>query len=280
MPTGSFTTSDGLTIYTEQAFPSGDPKALILLVHGYGEHCGRYQHVIARLVANDYAVFTLDHRGHGKSEGLRAYCDTLDQFLDDLKLYFDQMKAQLPNHRRILLGHSMGALISLAFTQRYQDEIDALIISGAPVLADANVSSLLLLIGKVLNRIAPKLHLLDTSKEGILSTDPEVDVRWANDPLTNKKPMRVRLGIEINEMARHVREHLRDLRLPMLIMCGVDDKLVNPAGSQLAYEQVSSTDKTLKRYAGMRHEIMNEIDKEIVLTDIVNWLNAHASAAN
>ncbi len=183
------------------------------------------------------------------------------------------MKAQFPNHQRILLGHSMGALISLAFTQRYQDEIDALIISGAPVLADANVSPLLILIGKVLNRIAPKLHLLDTGKDGILSTDPEVDLRWANDPLTNKKPMRVRLGIEINNTARHVREHLHDLHLPMLIMCGVDDKLVNPAGSQLAYEQVASTDKTLKRYAGMRHEIFNEVDKEIVLTDLVDWLN-------
>ena len=169
----------------------------------------------------------------------------------------------------------MGALISLAFTERYQDEIDALIISGAPILADANVSPLLILIGKVLNRIAPKLHLLDTGKPGILSTDPEVDVRWANDPLTNKQPMRVRLGIEMNNTARRVREHLHELRLPILIMCGVDDKLVNPAGSQLAYEQVASTDKMLKRYAGMRHEILNELDKEIVLTDIVDWLHRH-----
>ena len=97
MLTSSFETADGLTIYTEQALPRGKPKALVLLVHGYGEHCGRYRHVIARLTAHGYAVFTLDHRGHGKSEGVRAYCDTLDQFVDDLKVYFDQVKAQFPD---------------------------------------------------------------------------------------------------------------------------------------------------------------------------------------
>ena len=93
----------------------------------------------------------------------------------------------------------MGALISLAFTLRYQDEIDGLIISGAPVIADANVSPLLVMVGKVLNRVVPKLHLLDTSTAGILSTDPQVDIDCACDPLTNKKPMRVRLGVEISE---------------------------------------------------------------------------------
>lgn len=269
-------TSDGLRLYTEYAVPDGDPTAVILLVHGYGEHSGRYRHVAERLTGSDYAVYTLDHRGHGKSEGVRAYCDTMDQFVDDLKGYFDQIKAEQPGKKRFVLGHSMGALISLAFTQRYQNEIDGLIISGAPVIADANVSPVLVAVGSVLNKVAPKLHLLATDQPGILSSDPQVDIDWANDPLTNKKPMRVRLGVELNNMAKQVREHLPDLTLPMLILHGADDKLVNPAGSQLAYDQVSSQDKTLKRYAGMRHEILNEVEKAVVLTDIVDWLNARA----
>ena len=131
----------------------------------------------------------------------------------------------------------MGALISLAFTERYQSEIDALAISGAPVNADANVSPALVWLGKVLTHLTPKMHLLPSSGAGILSRDPEIDIAWDNDPLTNKKPMRVRLGVEINNMARDVREHLADLRLPILIMHGADDKLVNPSGSQLAYDQ-------------------------------------------
>jgi len=275
MKTDTFQTPDGLTIYTEYHVPDGDPKAVVLLVHGYGEHCGRYQHVIARLVDNDYAVYTLDHRGHGKSEGVRAYVDYMEQFVEDLKIYFDRMKAENPGKKRFVLGHSMGALISLAFTEAHQSEIDALVISGAPVIADANVSPLLIFVGKFLNVIAPKLKLLATDEPGILASDPQVEIDFGIDPLTYKEPMRVRLGVEMNKMSRNVREHLSQLRLPMLIMHGTDDKLVNPVGSQVAYDNVLSADKTLKYYPGMHHEIMNDVNKEEVLTDIVAWMDSH-----
>lgn len=275
MPTASCLTSDGLTLHTEHALPDGDPKAVVLLVHGYGEHSGRYAHVIARLVRDSYAVYTLDHRGHGKSEGARAYCDYMEQFVDDLKGYFDQITAEHPEKQHFVVGHSMGALISLAFTLRYQNEIDGLVISGAPVIPDADVSRALVLLGNVLTHVAPKLHLLSDGGKGLLSRDPQIDILWDNDPLTNKKPMRVRLGVEINRMARDVRAHFADLHLPMLILHGAEDRRVNPSGSQLAYDQVSSADKTLKLYPGMRHEIMNEIGKEGVLDEIVGWLDAH-----
>ena len=278
MPTANCLTSDGLTLHTEHALPEGDPKAVVLLVHGYGEHSGRYAHVIDRLVRGGYAVYTLDHRGHGKSEGVRAYCDYMEQFVDDLKLYFDPITAAYPNQKHFVVGHSMGALISLAFTQRYQSQIDALVISGAPVIPDADVSRALVLLGSILTRITPKLHLLSDGGKGLLSSDPQIDIAWDNDPLTNKKPMRVRLGVEINKMARDVRAHLADLRLPILILHGAEDKRVNPSGSQLAYDRVSSADKTLKLYPAMRHEIMNEIGKEGVLDEIVAWLDRHALA--
>ncbi len=275
MPSDHFQTRDGLTLYTEYRLPDDDPKAVVLLVHGYGEHSGRYQHVIARLVSGGYAVYALDHRGHGKSEGVRAYCDSMDQFVDDLKAYFDRVKAAQPVKPVFVVGHSMGALISLAFTLRYQDQLAGLVISGAPVIADANVSPFMVGLGKVLTRVVPKMHLLPTSPPGILSRDPQIDVLWDSDPLTNKKPMRVRLGTEINRMAGEVREQLPDLKLPLLILHGAEDKLVNPAGSQLAYDRASSADKTLKLYPGMRHEIMNEIGKEGVLDEIVAWLDQH-----
>lgn len=268
-------TRDGLTLYGEHHLPAAEAKASVLLAHGYGEHSGRYQHVIARLVDDGYAVYAIDHRGHGKSEGVRFYCDLMDQFVDDLKLYFDCMKVEQPGKKHFVVGHSMGALISLGFTLRYQDEIDGLVISGAPVNADANVSPAIVALGSVLTRIVPKLHLLPPSPPGILSRDPQIDLAWDADPLTNKKPMRVRLGTEINRMACDVRDHLADLRLPLLILHGADDKLVNPSGSQLAYDKASSPDKTLKLYPGMRHEIMNEIGKEAVLDDILGWLDAH-----
>jgi acylglycerol lipase len=280
MPTDSFKTSDGLTLYTEYSLPQGDPKAVVLLVHGYAEHCGRYGHVIQRLVDAGYAVYTLDHRGHGKSEGTRAYIDTMDQFIDDLKLYFDRVKAAQAAFakptKRFVLGHSMGALLGLAFTERYQSEIDGLVISGAPVNADANVSPIMIALGNLLTRVAPKLPLLPMDKPGILCSDPEVENAFGADPLNYTAPMRVRLGVELNRMARGVRDRLTDLRLPILILHGGDDIMVNPSGSQLTYDSVKSADKTLKFYPGMRHEIMNEIGKESVLNEIVAWLDRHA----
>ncbi len=275
MPSETFKTADGLTIYTESALPTGAPKAAVLVVHGYAEHSGRYRHVIDKLVASGYAVYTLDHRGHGKSEGIRAYCDRMDQFVEDLQLYFERVKAAQPSKKHFLLAHSMGALISLAFTERHQGEIDALVISGAPVLADANVSPALVWVGKVMTRVAPKLPFLTVNQPGILSSDPEIDQAWESDPLTYKGLMRVRLGVELNNMARDVRDRLAELRLPILIMHGSEDKLVNPSSSQLAYDKVSSSDKTLNLYPKMRHEIMNEIGKEAVLNEIVNWLDRH-----
>ncbi|HVU13375.1 MAG TPA: lysophospholipase, partial [Phototrophicaceae bacterium] len=224
MPISTFQTADGLTIYTESVLPAGNPKAVVLIVHGYAEHSGRYRHVIDRLVASGYAVYTLDHRGHGQSDGLRAYCDRMDQFVEDLQLYFERVKAAQPNKKRFLLGHSMGALINLAFTERHQDEIDALVISGAPVLADANVSPALVWVGNIMTRLAPRLPFVKVNQPGILSSDPEIDKAWESDPLTYKGLMRVRLGVELNNMARAVRERLSELHQPILILHGAQDR--------------------------------------------------------
>lgn len=277
LQTGTLTTSDGVKLFTAHQLPDGEPKALVLVVHGYGEHCRRYRHVIDALTARGYAAFTLDHYGHGQSEGLRAYFDNFDRPLVDLKAYVDSFKPQYPDKPLFVLGHSMGALISLAFTLRHQDEISGLIISGAPVNADANVSPLMVALGYALNRIVPKMPLLNLGDSSILSSDPDVGKAFDADPLTYKGNMRVRLGISINETAKAVRERLPELKLPLLIMHGEADRMVNPSGSKLAYELASSADKTLRIYPNMYHEIMNERRRDIVLADILNWLDLHTA---
>ncbi len=270
-----FTTKDGVKIFTTNSLPVGDPKAVVLVVHGYGEHCGRYKHVIAALVEAGYAAYALDHEGHGQSDGLRAYITDFNRSVTHMKEYVDRITPQHPGKKLFVLGHSMGALISLAFTLRYQKQIAGLLISGAPVNADANVSPLMIQLGYVLNRIAPKLPLMPSTGNDVLSTDPQVVIDFNNDPLNYKANMRVGLGVALNETAKRVREQLAELTLPILIMHGADDQLVNPSGSQLTYERVTSKDKTLKLYPGMRHEIMNEREKATVLRDIVAWLDGH-----
>lgn len=276
MHTETFTTRDGVNLHTVRLLPDSTPKATVLVVHGYGEHSGRYAHVMTALANAGYAAYALDHIGHGRSEGLRAFIDNFDIPVTHLKEFKDRVVAQQPDGKLFMLGHSMGALISLAFTLRYQPELDGLLISGAPVNADANVSPVMVQLGYILNRIVPRLPLLAPGGTNILSTDPAVGEAFAADPLCYNGSMRVGLGVALNETAKSVRARLPELTLPILIMHGEADTYVNPSGSKLAYEQVKSKDRTLKLYPGMYHEIMNERDKAVVLGDIVTWLDQHS----
>ncbi|MBE0689470.1 MAG: alpha/beta hydrolase, partial [Anaerolineae bacterium] len=158
---------------------------------------------------------------------------------------------------------------------RYPDGIAGLIISGAPVNADANVPGYLVTLGEMLNQVVPKLAFLKGDDYSVLSRDPEVGRAFEADPLTWTQPMRIRLGVEINRAARRARAGVASLKIPLLVLHGAADAYVNPSGSQLAYERAASTDKTLKLYPNLRHEIMNEPEKYEVLADITAWLEAH-----
>jgi alpha-beta hydrolase superfamily lysophospholipase len=270
-----FISSDGLKIMTEHWLPA-ERKALVVVVHGYGEHSGRYRHVIKALTDASYGVFTLDHRGHGKSEGLRAHFDSFDQPIEDLGDFVDIIRAKQENEPIFMLGHSMGALITLAYALRYPDDLAGIIVSAAPVNADANVSRAVVATGNILTNVIPKVPLLKLVPLETLSRDPDVVRAFREDPLTYKGNMRVRLGTELNKTAKWVREHLSDLKLPVLVLYGEADELVNPSGSRLIYDKAASTDKKIKSYHNLRHEIMNEPERDTVLRDIIEWLDKHA----
>lgn len=272
-----FLSSDGLKIMTEAWLPA-ERKALVLVVHGYGEYSGRYRHVVRALTDAGYGVFALDHRGHGKSEGLRAYFDNFDEPVDDLHAYVEIIRANQPDEPLYMLGHSMGALITLAYALRYPDNLAGIIVSAAPVNADANVSKTLVTLANVLTRVIPRMPLANLAPLETLSRDPDVIRAFREDPLTYKGNMRVRLGTELNRTAKWVREHLTELELPVLVLYGEADALVNPSGSRLVYNKASSPDKKIKSYHNLYHEIMNEPERDKVLADIVAWLDTRAAA--
>jgi alpha-beta hydrolase superfamily lysophospholipase len=270
-----FISGDGLKIMTELWLPA-ERKAIVVVVHGYGEHSGRYRHVIRALTDAGYGVFTLDHRGHGKSEGLRAHFDSFDQPIDDLKDYIEIVGARQEDEPIYMLGHSMGALITLAYALRYPATLAGIIVSAAPVNADANVSKALVATGNILTNVIPKVPLLKLVPLETLSRDPDVVRAFREDPLTYKGNMRVRLGTELNKTAKWVRERISELKLPILVLYGEADELVNPSGSRLVYDKVGSSDKKIKSYHNLRHEIMNEPERDKVLADIIAWLDKHA----
>lgn len=275
----TFTTSDNLSLYTLSALPENPPRAVIFVVHGYGEHIGRYTHVIEALVQQDFAVYGIDHRGHGKSEGERAYFATLTQAVDDLHGYYQQCVSKHPGLPRFLFGHSMGTLISLAFTLRYQSELAGLALSGCAVGANETVPGVVLSLGKLVKSIAPTLPLIPALAASEISTDPTTVEKYESDPLVYRGMWKVGMGIGLIESGLDIQKRASELTLPLLILHGEADKITPISGSRAIYAKASSTDKTLKTYPGMRHEIMNEREREKPLSELVNWLNAHVSDA-
>ena len=273
--TGSFQTADNLKIHTESWLPDGDSKAVVLLVHGIAEHIGRYRHVAEFFTQRGYALYGLDHRTHGQSEGdPRVYITDFNQVVADLKQYFDAVKSANPGKRIFIYGHSMGSFIATLFTLHYQDQLVGFISSGSPLMIDTQFPAIVASIGNLISALAPKLPLIPLELSTI-SRDPAVVAAYTSDPLVFAGRVRARMAAGYNNALSPVREQLPKLLLPLLILHGGDDKLALPAGSQLLYDQATSTDKTLKIYPGLYHEIHNEPEKEAVLTDMVAWLDSH-----
>ena len=251
------------------------PKALVILVHGYAEHVGRYAHVLEELVARGYAVFTLDHRGHGESAGRRASVARFDHFVDDLHLLVRRAREAYPPLPVFLLGHSMGGLIAIRYALRpdHQADLAGLVLSGAALQVGDDVSPLLKRLGAVLAAVVPNLPIVPR-RSGILSVDPEVERRFKADPLCYNGRIRARLAHEILRAGADARARLDQLTLPLLAMHGTDDRLTNPAGSRLLVERARSSDKTLKLWPGHRHEIFNEPGRAAVIACVTDWLDA------
>jgi alpha-beta hydrolase superfamily lysophospholipase len=275
MQTSSFTTLDNLKIHTVNWLPPNKPSAGVVLVHGYGEHIGRYTHVAEALVNGGYAVFGLDHRGHGKSAGLQAYFENIEQPVKDLAQYFEQIQQQHPGMKLFMLGHSMGSLLALAFALKYPTELTGLLLSGCAVNGDETVPSPILALANILKNIIPTTPLIPGLPPTELSTDTAVVAAYQQDPLVYTGAWRVGMGALLINTGKILREQANQLALPLLVLHGAEDKITPVSGSKLIYERAASTDKTLKLYPGMRHEIMNEREKERVLTDILAWLNNH-----
>lgn len=267
----------GLRLAYASFLPDAQPSAVAVLVHGYGEHMGRYSYVIEALIRRGYAVYTIDHRGHGGSEGVRAHVEHFDYFVDDLHLLARLATTDQPGLPVVMIGHSMGGLIATRYALVRQHELDALVVSGAALQIGDDVSSIVKRIGALLATLLPSLPVAPASKEGlaVLSRDQAVQDAFQNDPLCYKGRLRARMGNEMLKAAVDARAHCGQITLPLLVMHGAEDKLTNPRGSQLLYEQAGSPDKTLKLWPGCRHEIFNEPEKDEVIAFMLDWIDGH-----
>ena len=275
---GTFEGERGANIYWQGWLPDGEPRGKVVVSHGAGEHSGRYNYLVDHLVPAGWAVYINDHRGHGRSDGKRMQIDRLSYVLADLDRFIDQVAAEDPAGPPILLGHSMGGCIAIAYTLEHQDKLPALVLSS-PVASIKTAGPAMRVMARLLSRFAPNLPIFGFPPEGV-SRDPDEVARYVNDPLVTIAKIPVRTAAELGGAVEGFEERAPQITLPLLVMIGTGDPIVPNEGGRMIYDRASSTDKTLKVYEGFFHELINEPlpDRTRVLDDLLEWLNAHAPA--
>jgi acylglycerol lipase len=271
---GRFKGYKELKLYYQCWLPDKNPRAVILVAHGLAEHSGRYKNLVEYFVPKGYAVYALDHRGHGKSEGARSYVDNFNDYLIDLKTFFNKVRKENKNAKIFLFGHSLGATIATAYAVEHQDELAGLMVSGSSLVPPPGVSPALLAMARILSALVPKMGVtvLDAST---ISRDQSVVDAYVNDPLVFRGKVPARTGAELARMWKQLPDQMPKIKLPILIMHGQADQLSDPRGSKLLYERVGSKDKTLKIYDNCYHEICNEPERKLVCSDMEKWLTKH-----
>jgi acylglycerol lipase len=272
---GNFKGIGNFNLYWRCWLPDSKPRAIVLVAHGLGEHISRYDNLINNLVPKGYAVYGLDHEGHGKSEGQRIYVDRFQVYLDDLKTFYDMVRKDNPNDKIFLLGHSMGGLIATAYTLQHQEELAGLIVSAPLLKAGDSVSGATIMAARVLSALAPRMGVqaLDST---YLCRDKAVVEAYDKDPLVYRGKITARLGSEMFSTMTKIEPQMANITLPILIMQGSADMLVSHEGSKTLYEKAGSKDKTLKMYEGFYHEIFNEQERATVFADLDAWLDSHS----
>ena len=271
MQEGSFEGVGGLKIFTRTWRPSGKPHAVVVVVHGFNAHSGYYAWVAAQLVAADFAVYALDLRGRGKSEGERFYVEKYADYVSDVATLIEHVKAGEAGTPVFLLGHSAGGVVGCLYALERQDRIDGFICESFAHEVPAPDFALTVLKG--IGHVAPHAHVLKLKNEDF-SRDPAVVAAMNNDPLIAGESQSAQTAAELVRADQRLKQEFSRITLPLLILHGTQDKATKPSGSQHFYAAAGSTDKTLKLYEGHYHDLLNDLGKEAVLADIREWIAA------
>jgi len=270
---GRFEGAGGIEIYWQCWTPADGARAVVVLAHGASEHSGRYAWVAEQLTERGYALYALDHRGHGHSGGSRAVIDRLDRALADIDTTRELASSRHPDVPVFLLGHSMGGCLAIAYTLGHQERLDGLALSGA-VAALETASPVTRALGALLSAVAPKVGVF-TVDPNLVSRDPNVVRDYEQDPLNYHGKLPARTVAEVSSAIRGFPDEVPRLRLPLLVMYGTADELVLPDGSVMVHERAGSEDKRIIAYEGLYHEILNEPERGRVVGDLASWLDVH-----
>ncbi|MDY6821806.1 MAG: alpha/beta hydrolase [Deferribacterota bacterium] len=261
-----------------------NPKAILVIAHGFGEHSGRYIEMADHYTKLGLSVYALDHRGHGRSEGDRWNVEDFDFFLDDLHYYIGNVVRKLENNNRklFLLGHSMGGEIAAKHALVYPEDFDYLILSSPSVgayLAGIAVPQFVNTLTGALGPIVSNVDFIGSFPmpgtqipPEYLSHDPSVVEAYVNDPLVCHEAIKMRMSVELSQNMSYIQRNADETNSPILVMYGTEDMVVPPNDIISYYDKLEVEDKTLKGFEGFYHEIFNEIGKEEVYKTADKWI--------
>lgn len=257
---------------------SGAARAVVVYAHGYGEHSWRNTFLFDALAAAGFAVVSIDHMGHGKSEGDRAFVRNIDVLVEDFHQVVERAATLYPGLPIFSFGHSMGGLIVIRHALVHQVRLAGMIASAPALVVGEDVPALRRGLMRIVARIKPRL-VLGRGEPGRLSSDPAIELAMTEDPLCHQEGIKLATAVAIFNGGRDALSRAGGLTLPIYLFHGADDEVCWPRGSEALFSRASSEDKALKIWPGMRHECFNEPESELVIDGFISWLTAHLPKA-
>lgn len=271
---GDLVAPDGRRLVWQSWSPGDHPRAVLAVLHGFGEHCARYGYLVRDMVPRGMAIHSYDLRGHGRSVGRRGHIERFGQYLDDSRVFLARVRRKYALAPIFLVGHSMGGLIATALAEQDDDGLAGLVLSSPFVGMRLEVSSGQTRMARLLSRVLPTLALNNPLRNEDLSRDPEVLAALEKDILSHRAATTRWATETIDAMPQVVRDVDR-LRVPLLVLYSDADPIADPAAVEQLYDRAGSADKTKHCYEGFLHEIFNEVGRAEVFADLAAWLEAH-----
>jgi len=268
---GVFKGRDRLDLSEFRWVPDGEVIAHVVLIHGYAEHCGRYQDFARALNRHDIALYAYDLRGHGQSGGRRGHIDDFSLLVSDHKHYLRHMGGIFKHKPLFFLGHSLGGLILARHATENDPAATGLIFSSPLLQLPPDTSPLLLRFAKLISTLAPGLPV-GRVEAPALSRDKAVLHDYENDPLVYQGRINARTGAQIHAAIETVLPRLPEITLPIYVLHGDHDWIVPVSASTMLHDVVQSEDRILRIYEGAYHELLNDLDKQQVTTELCTWL--------
>ena len=268
---------DGISFFVEGWEPEdGKPKALVLLVHGLGEHVARYAHVGRVLSDAGYALVGFDLRGHGRSGGPRGHSSSLDAYMQDIRQFAQRMEAKYPGMPRFLYGHSLGGLLALVYAIQRGGQLKGVIATGPALRSSLQEQKAKVALVRLLGSILPTMTVQSGLDAASISRDTAIVEAYKKDSLVHYSTS-LGFGKAALSAIDFCFAHAKEFPVPLLILHGIADKIAYASGSEEFAELVrlAGKDVTLKLWDGLYHEVHNEPEKEEVFRYMIAWLDGH-----